>query len=735
METEPTAAGAAEYTTRGGVRVRCAAEALPYPRDLTPLAAALDERRGLLLASSCEVPGRYARYDLGFVDPPLAFAARGRSLEVEALTARGAVLLPAVAAALRGARALERLAEAPGRLVASVRPPSGTFTEEERTRQPSLFSLLRAVLAHFASDADPHLGLYGAFGYDLVFAFEPIPLRLPRAADQRDLVLYLPDEIVVVDHRRERAERRRYDFAVEDATTAGLAREPVPARAPEPERRASLALVSDHGPGEYAAVVESAIARFRAGDLFEVVPGQTFSLPCAARPSEVFERLRTRNPAPYGFLASLGAGEHLVGASPEMYVRVRGRRVETCPIAGTVARGADALGDAEQIRRLLADPKEESELTMCTDVDRNDKSRVCEPGSVRVLARRAIELYSRLIHTVDHVEGTLLPGFDALDAFLSHAWAVTVTGAPKRAALEFIEAHERSARRWYGGAVGALGFDGGANTGLTLRTMRISGGVAEVRAGATLLYGSIPEQEERETRLKAEALLDALRNPAPRAGAAEPASAQPGRGRRVLLVDCQDSFVHTLAAYFRATGAKVKTLRAGFPLEELRRQEPDLVVLSPGPGRPDDFALARVIEAARERGLPIFGVCLGLQAIAEHFGGMLAVLPEPHHGKRSRVRLLGGRLFAGLPRELSAGRYHSLVARPETLPAEIQITAVTDDGTVMALEHRELPIAAVQFHPESLLTQEGGLGQAIIDRAVTLAPVRAREKRVRTVVG
>jgi anthranilate synthase len=733
-----------EYTTRGGVAVRRDVAALPYPADLAPLARALDVRRGLLLASSCDVPGRYSRYDVGFVDPPLALVARGRTLEVEALSARGAVLLPAIAGALRGARALERLDAEGDRLRAEVRPAAGSFAEEDRTRQPSVFSLLRAVLALFASDADPYLGLYGAFGYDLVFAFEPIPLRLPRAADQRDLVLYLPDEIVVVDHRKECAERRRYELAIGGAATAGLPREPVvgdPVRGGG--RRAGLALVSDHAPGEYAAVVEAAIERFRAGDLFEVVPGQTFSLPCAAKPSELFARLRTRNPAPYGFLANLGAGEHLVGASPEMYVRVRGRRVETCPISGTIARGADALGDAEQIRRLLADAKEESELTMCTDVDRNDKSRVCEPGSVRVLARRAIELYSRLIHTVDHVEGTLLPDRDAVDAFLSHAWAVTVTGAPKRAALEFIEAHERSARRWYGGAVGALGFDGGANTGLTLRTMRIANGVAEVRAGATLLYGSVPAQEERETRLKAEALLDAIRSPdasgpAPAGGAplrvVAPATALPGAGRRVLLVDCQDSFVHTLASYFRATGAKVKTLRAGFPLEELRRQEPDLVVLSPGPGRPSDFALSRVIEAAIARGLPIFGVCLGLQAIAEHFGGMLAVLPEPMHGKRSRVRLLGGRLFAGLPRELSAGRYHSLVARPETLPAEIEITAVTDDGTVMAIEHRKLEIAAVQFHPESILTQDGGLGQAIIDRVVTLAPVRGREKVARTVV-
>ncbi len=724
------------YTTKGGVAVRRSTETLAYPACTGELERALDERRGLLLASSCEVPGRYARYDLGLVDPPLAFTGRGRALEIEALSARGRVLLPALAGALRPLREVERLEERDDRVRALAHAPAGSFTEEERSRQPSVFSLLRAVLALFASEEDRHLGLYGAFGYDLAFQFEPLPLRHARVADQRDLVLYLPDEILVVDHRGERAERHRYDFACCGRTSEGLPRTPVAAPfRPAPEAPAGC----DHEPGAYAAVVERALAAFRAGDLFEVVPSQTFSEPCADPPSEVFRRLRARNPAPYGFLANLGGGELLIGASPEMYVRVTGRRVETCPIAGTIARGADPLADAEQVRRLLASEKDESELTMCTDVDRNDKARVCEPGSVRVLARRAIEMYSRLIHTVDHVEGVLRPDCDALDAFLSHAWAVTVTGAPKRAAMEFIEAHERGPRRWYGGAVGLLGFDGGANTGLTLRTIRVADGVAEVRAGATLLYGSDPDEEERETRLKAAALLDALHAPAhgEPVPPCEPlrSRATPGLGRRVLLVDCQDSFVHTLADYFRQTGAKVKTLRAGFPTDELRRQEPDLVVLSPGPGRPADFELSRLIAAVLARGLPLFGVCLGLQAIAEHFGGALAVLPAPRHGKRARVRALGGRLFEGLPREFGAGRYHSLVARPETLPPELAVTAVAEDGAVMAIEHASLPIAAVQFHPESILTREGNVGLAIVARAVAMAPVRAREKEARAVLG
>src|SRR5262249_4651433 len=184
---------------------------------------------------------------------------------------------------------------------------------------------------------------------------------------------------------------------------------------------------------------------------------------------------------------------------------------------------------------------------MCTDVDRNDKSRICVPGSVRVIGRRQIEMYSRLIHTVDHVEGRLRDGFDALDAFLAHTWAVTVTGAPKPWAMQFIEDHERSPRAWYGGAAGLLGFDGHPPAGLTLRPVPGPGGVAEARVGATLLYDSDPDEEERETELKASAFLDAIRQPRRALSAASVEAPRPGVGKRALLVDHQDSFVHTLA--------------------------------------------------------------------------------------------------------------------------------------------------------------------------------------------
>lgn len=707
------------YVTGGGVRIHRTVENIPVPGAVEPLIDALDARRGVLLASSYEYPGRYTRWDIGFVDPPLELSARARDFVVRALNERGTVLLAAIEGALSACDAVLSCELGGDRVEGTVREPGGRVPEEQRSRQPTVFSVIRALIDLFASEEDEHLGLYGAFGYDLALQFEQIRTRLDRPADQRDLLLYLPDELLVVDHRREVATRRRYEFETSGGATEGIERsgQEVPYSGATSVERAC-----DHEPGEYAALVEVAKEAFRRGDLFEVVPGRTFFEPCPVAPSEIFRRLRERNPSPYGFLINLGRREYLVGASPEMYVRVEGDRVETCPISGTIARGSDPIDDAEQIRALLNSAKDESELTMCTDVDRNDKARICVPGSVKVIGRRQIEIYSKLIHTVDHVEGRLRPEFDALDAFLSHAWAVTVTGAPKIWAMQFIEDHERSPRAWYGGAVGLVGFNGELNTGLTLRTIRVHEGVAEVRAGATLLFESDPKAEEEETALKAAAFLDAIRKPhsvrAELEGKLEPA----GSGLRVLLVDHQDSFVHTLADYFRQTGADVVTLRAGFPLTELDDLEPDLLVLSPGPGRPADFDVSGTVGAAVARGLPVFGVCLGLQGLVEHFGGELDVLDHPMHGKQSVVRAVGGRLFEGFPEEFTAGRYHSLFAIRDRLPAELVVTAESDDGVVMAVEHRDLPAAAVQFHPESILTLEGRLGHRLIRNAMrTLA--------------
>jgi anthranilate synthase len=703
------------YVTNGGIRITREVRNQDYQPADTALARALDERRGVLFSSSFEFPGRYTRWDMGFVDPPLVFTARGRRFAIDALNKRGRILLAPVMESLASlaAACVERIGC--DRVSGEIAETDQRFPEEIRSRQPSVFSVMRTLVDLFGSAEDQHFGLYGAFGYDLVFQFEPMPLRLPRPEDQRDLVLYLPDEILVVDHMRQFAATHRYEFEIAGVSTTGLPRSTASAPYRLGDVTAARPIESDHGPGEYAALVERAKTAFIRGDLFEVVCGQLLADRCSDAPSVVFDRLRRANPAPYGALINLGEGEFLVSASPEMYVRVEGKRIETCPISGTIARGRDPVEDAERIRELLNSVKDESELTMCTDVDRNDKSRVCVPGTVRVIGRRQIELYSRLIHTVDHVEGVLREEFDALDGFLSHAWAVTVTGAPKRWALGFIEEEERSSRRWYGGAIGRVTFDGNMNTGLTLRTIRMQDGVAEVRAGATLLYDSDPEPEEAETRLKAAAMFTAIRGPKKASVICTAPTAGLGNGRKVLLIDHEDSFVHTLANYIRTTGAEVSTMRPDLARAELREGGGhDLVVLSPGPGRPSDFAMTETLDLAVERHLPVFGVCLGLQGIVEYFGGSLAVLDPPMHGKPSLVRVSGGRLLCGLPREFIVGRYHSLHARRSALPTELLVTAETEDGVVMAIEHRRLPIAAVQFHPESVMTLRDEIGMPII---------------------
>ncbi len=719
--------GAEIYETKGGITVTRQRRAIPYADAVSSYIDKLDERRGAVFSSNYEYPGRYTRWDTAVVDPPLGISSFGRNVWIEAYNERGEVILGFIVERLKTVNELELGTLTARRLDLTVKMPDRVFTEEERSKMPTVFTVLRAITDLFYSQADASIGFYGAFGYDLAFQFDAINLKLQRPSDQRDMVLYLPDEILVVDNYAAKAWVDRYDFARDGKTTEGKAGD----IAAEPFIRTNtIPPKSDHRPGEYAELVVKAKESFRKGDLFEVVPGQKFMERCESKPSDISKRLKAINPSPYSFFINLGNQEYLVGASPEMFVRVSGRRIETCPISGTIKRGDDPIADSEQILKLLNSKKDESELTMCSDVDRNDKSRVCEPGSVKVIGRRQIEMYSRLIHTVDHIEGRLRDDMDAFDGFLSHAWAVTVTGAPKLWAMRFIEAHEKSPRAWYGGAIGMVGFNGDMNTGLTLRTVRIKDGIAEVRAGATLLNDSIPEEEEAETELKASAMLSAIRDAKTgNSGKTQRDVASVGKGVNILLIDHEDSFVHTLANYFRQTGATVSTVRTPVPEEIFDRLNPDLVVLSPGPGNPKDFDCKATIKKARARNLPIFGVCLGLQALAEAYGGELRHLALPMHGKPSRIRVLEpGIVFSGLAKEVTVGRYHSIFADPSTLPREFIITAESEDGTIMGIEHAKEPIAAVQFHPESIMTLGGDAGMRMIENVVAHLARRAKTK-------
>ncbi len=710
------------FSTRSGIDVNRSVSKVPYRRGLQRILRDLDIHRGIYLSSGYEYPGRYSRWDIASVCPPLEIVSYDRRVEFRPLNTRGEVLNQILFPVLAPHPHWDSFDIRGGVLAGVLKPLPKLFPEEERSKQPSAFSILRALIEEFQEPGDARLSLIGAFGYDLLFQFEPIEKKLPREG-HKDLHLYLCDDIYFMDRQKEQIERCQYDFEHNGFSTLALARSAEPVAAPDGDGAAGEP-VSDHTPQEYMAKVETVREGMRRGDYYEVVLRQTFRAPYSGRASALFERVQAVSPSPYEFLLQFG-DEQLIGASPEMFVRIEGNRVETCPISGTVRRTGDPLKDAASIRDLLNSAKEESELTMCTDVDRNDKSRVCEPGSVRVIGRRLIESYAGVFHTVDHVEGTLKAGFDSLDAFLSHMWAVTVIGAPKKAAAQAIENLEKNARGWYGGAVGMITLNGGINTGIMIRTTYLKDGMAAYPAGATLLYDSVPASEELETRLKATAFFRILRGEAAGSATGLAELPMPPAKPKFLLVDNDDCFIHTLANYARQTGADVITYRAGFPLELIAEIKPDLILISPGPGRPADFGVPALVRHAAALRIPIFGVCLGLQGIVEAFGGELGILDYPMHGKPSTVTHCKKGIFAGLPERFQVGRYHSLFARREAFPECLEATAETEDGVIMAVRHRELPIEAVQFHPESILSSEGEHGLALMRNVLLLCSRQA----------
>ena len=706
------------FTTPSGIVVSRTTSKVPFSKGLKPLLRKLDTQRGIYLSSGYEYPERYSRWDVAAVAPPLEIIAAGRDITFKPLNDRGAAINRMLDVVLRAHPHWESFSIENNVLNGRLKPLPALFSEEERSKQPSAFSILRALIHEFQGPLSGRLALVGAFGYDLLFQFDPI--KLTHARDNvKDLHLFLCDDIYFMDRKTERIEHLQFDFALGLDNTSGLKR--TAERVKKAPKRKPAPIASDHTAEQYMAKVEKVRDGMKRGDYYEVVLRQTFRTPYAGSPSELFERIQEASPSPYEFFLQLG-GEQLIGASPEMFVRVERKengdwRVETCPIAGTARRTGDPLKDADNIRALLDSPKEESELTMCSDVDRNDKSRVCVPGSVKVIGRRLIERYAGLFHTVDHVEGILAPEFDSLDAFLTHMWAVTIIGAPKKWAAQAIEEHEVDARGWYGGAVGMITLNGEINTGIAIRTVRLTDGIANYPAGATLLYDSDPRSEHEVCRPNATGFFRAL-NVEPMTQPTYAPAKTDGSGVKMMLVDNEDCFIHTLANYARQTGAEVVTYRTGFPLEMIQKVDPSLILVSPGPGRPSDFGVPDLVRYAAKHEIPAFGVCLGLQGMVEAFGGELGVLDYPMHGKPSPVHNTGKGVFEGLPSTFTVGRYHSLYAIREKLPSCFEITAETEDGVIMGIRHKDLPLEAVQFHPESILTLEGQCGLRLMENVV-----------------
>jgi anthranilate synthase component 1 len=394
---------------------------------------------------------------------------------------------------------------------------------------------LRAELARFRSPAVPGLprfagGLVGYLGYDMVRFFEP-SVGLRPHAELPDGIFLLPDTTVAFDHAYGRLILIASVFPEEDAPAARAAAEarldeverrlagPLPAQARAHTAAGGLpAPASLHGNvsrEQYMEAVRQAREHIAAGDIFQVVLSQRLSRRTHASAFAIYRALRRLNPSPYMFFfdfAHLAGGEDLrvIGASPELHVRLEGRRATLRPIAGTRPRGKSPTEDQDLERELLADPKERAEHVMLVDLARNDLGRVCEYGSVCVPEKMVVERYSHVMHIVSQVEGTLRPGLDAFDLVRATFPAGTVSGAPKIRAMQIIRDLEPDPRGLYAGAVGYFAADGSMDTCIAIRTLVMRGQQVSVQSGAGIVADSDPAREYEEALNKARALAVAV---------------------------------------------------------------------------------------------------------------------------------------------------------------------------------------------------------------------------------
>ena len=392
------------------------------------------------------------------------------------------------------------------------------------------FEELRGEVKRFRAPEIPGLprffgGAVGFLAYDLIRCFERIPETVADDLGTPDLYMMFTDTVLMFDNVRQTL-RIIANVPLEEFASAHTAWQSAqikidemierlkrPAIPPRLEGAAALAndatITSNMTRESYMTVVSAAKEYIAAGDIIQVVPSQRFEAPLTAHPFNIYRSLRTINPSPYMFYLRLG--DHtLVGASPEVMVRVEGRDITLRPIAGTRPRGVTDAEDQALERELLADPKERAEHVMLVDLGRNDVGRVAEIGSVKVTEYMVVERYSHVMHIVSNIVGRLSDGCDAFDAFRATFPQGTVSGAPKIRAMEIIDELETVRRGVYAGAVGYFSYTGNTDTAIALRTLLIKNNRVYIQAGGGVVADSDPGAEYEESVNKARAMVRAL---------------------------------------------------------------------------------------------------------------------------------------------------------------------------------------------------------------------------------
>lgn len=501
----------------------------PYVTDPLALYTRLcqDSPNNLLL-ESVEIDSKAGTQSLLLVDACLRIECRGRTVRVRALTSNGVQLqrlleqrLPAVITQTRVADELQLDFPASDR----------TLDEDSRLKGSSVLDVLRTLQQELqCQQGKEALFMGGSFAYDLIASFEDLPEVPEGSNDCPDYCFYVAETLITIDHIKQSTALLACLFGGEQdesrlderyaQLTARLEAFKQACQQPQPVAQGAKPLTGnlhiDKSDKQFCAEVEKLKGFIRRGDIFQVVPSRSFSLPCPD-PLAAYRRLKQTNPSPYMFYVQ-DEGFTLFGASPESAVKfcAASRQVEMYPIAGTRRRGLNPDGsinldlDGRIELELRQDEKEVAEHLMLVDLGRNDIARISEPGTRYVKDLLKVDRYSHVMHLVSRVVGRLRSDLDALHAYQACMNMGTLTGAPKLRASELIRMVEGKRRGSYGGAVGYLNGAGEMDTCIVIRSAFVKAGLAHVQAGAGVVYDSKPQAEADETRAKAAAVLAAI---------------------------------------------------------------------------------------------------------------------------------------------------------------------------------------------------------------------------------
>jgi anthranilate synthase component 1 len=507
-------------------------ETLPYALQPVEYFAKLSDygkKEGSILFESADIVPKYGEKSLGSADPCLKVIGRKNQFEITALNGLGMKFLGFLK---NDFDFCDEVEYGKGRIIGSLMPKRSLVSENERLKLANHTDVIRKIAFRFKPTLKPFIpysGLFGCISYDFIDQFEDLPENKADASNDPDYALYFLDNLFMIDHKENRT------FFIANALIMGeddvyhecrqkiekyknfIDNDDAGIKKSNNQKRKQQKTETDTSKQEFAGIVKKIKGHITAGDVYQAVISRTVSLNFNKAPLDVYKKLRELNPSPYMFFINSGDGI-LLGTSPEMSLRVQGDEKKTAeirPIAGTKPRGLakskiDIDLDSRYETELKIDAKEISEHIMLVDLARNDVAKISEPGTRYVDEPFVVEKYSHVQHLVSNVRGTLKNGLDALHAYVATMNMGTLTGAPKVEAMKLLRLYEKTKRGFYGGSVCYITPSGDLDSAIVIRSVRIKGKKAYVRAGAGIVHGSDPDSEFLETERKAYACLKAI---------------------------------------------------------------------------------------------------------------------------------------------------------------------------------------------------------------------------------